>query len=55
MKEEIFLWIEDRKGKSGYTFWTTLMSQLYPGVKVVSQKNSSELLKAVKTLEPKKK
>lgn len=51
MEEKIFLWIEDRKGKAGYIFWTTLMNQLYPNVIVVSQKNSSELLKAVKTID----
>ncbi len=52
MEKKIFLWIEDRKGKAGYIFWTTLMNQLYPNIIVVSQKNSSELLKAVKTIDP---
>ncbi len=45
-----YLWIEDRKGKSGYTFWKTLMKQLYPYVIVESKKNNSELVKAVKRL-----
>lgn len=45
-----FLWIEDREGKSGHTFWKTLMQELYPDVIVESKKNSSELVKAVKLL-----
>lgn len=47
---DIYLWIEDRKDKSGYTFWKTLMSQLCPNVIVESKKNNSELVKAVKAL-----
>ncbi len=54
MEEKIFLWIEDRKGKAGYIFWAMLMNQLYPNVIVVSQKNSSELLKAVRTIDSQK-
>lgn len=46
-----FLWIEDRKDKSSYIFWHTLMKQLYPEVVVESKKNNSELVKAVKNLE----
>lgn len=46
-----FLWIEDRKDKSGYIFWWTLMEQLCPEIVVESKKNSSELVKAVKVLE----
>lgn len=46
-----FLWIEDRKGKAGYTFWENLMKQLRPDVIVESKKNNSELVKAVKTLQ----
>lgn len=45
-----YLWIEDRRGKSGYIFWATLMKQLYPDVIVESKKNNSELVKAVKRL-----
>lgn len=47
---DTYLWIEDRKDKSGYTFWKTLMSQLCPNVIVESKKNNSELVKAVKAL-----
>ena len=50
---KIFLWIEDKKGKSGYTFWKVLMEQLFPDVIVESKKNNSELVKAVKALEDK--
>lgn len=46
-----YLWIEDRKGKSGYIFWQTLMEQLYPEIVLESKKNNSELVKAVKALE----
>lgn len=46
-----FLWIEDHKDKSGYTFWKTMMSQLYPEIIVESKKNNSELVKAVCRLE----
>lgn len=46
-----FLWIEDRKGKASYIFWTCVMKQLYPDVVVESKKNNSELVKAVKILE----
>ncbi len=46
-----YLWIEDRKGKSSYIFWQTLMEQMYPGIEVESKKNNSELVKAVKMLE----
>lgn len=48
-----FLWIEDRKGKSGYTFWKTLMGQLAPNVIVESKTNNSELVKAVINLKDK--
>lgn len=46
-----YLWIEDRKEKSSYLFWQTLMGQLCPEVEVESKKNNSELVKAVKKLE----
>ncbi len=46
-----YLWIEDRKDKSGYIFWQTLMGQLCPEIVVESKKNNSELVKAVKALE----
>lgn len=45
-----FFWIEDRKDKSGYIFWKTLMEQLCPQVVVESKNNNSELVKAVKKL-----
>lgn len=46
-----YLWIEDRKDKSGYIFWQTIMGQLCPEIVVESKKNNSELVKAVKALE----
>lgn len=51
MSAKIYLWIEDRKGKASYTFWQTLMQQLYSDVIVESKKNNSELVKAVKDLD----
>lgn len=51
MKSKIYLWLEDRKGKSSYIFWKTLMEQLCPEIIVESKKNNSELVKAVKSLE----
>lgn len=45
-----YLWIEDRKEKSGYIFWKTFMGQLCPEIVVESKKNNSELIKAVKTI-----
>jgi hypothetical protein len=51
MEHKTYLWIEDRKGKSGYIFWETFMKQLCPEVLVESKKNNSELVKAVKGLE----
>ncbi len=50
MAFKTFLWIEDRKGKSSYTFWEMLMKQVCPHVVVESKKNNSELVKAVKTI-----
>lgn len=47
---KLYLWLEDREGKSSYTFWKTLMSQIAPDVIVESKKNNSELVKAVKQL-----
>lgn len=46
-----YLWIEDRKDKSGYIFWQTLMGQLCPEIVLESKTNNSELVKAVKALE----
>ena len=46
-----YLWIEDRKGKSSYIFWQTLMGEICPEIVVESKKNNSELVKAVKALE----
>lgn len=45
-----YLWIEDRKGKSSYIFWQTLMGEMCPEIEVEGKKNNSELVKAVKTL-----
>ncbi len=50
MATQTYLWIEDRKGKAGYTFWAKLMEQICPEVIVESKKNNSELVKAVKHL-----
>lgn len=46
-----YLWIEDRKNKSGYIFWQTLLEQLCPEIVLESKQNNSELVKAVKALE----
>mgnify|MGYP003369231216 CR=1 FL=1 len=51
MSGKTFFWIEDRKGKAGYTFWSTFFEQLCPKIVLESKKNSSELVKAVKNLE----
>lgn len=51
MSSKIFLWIEDRKGKASYIFWNSFLEQLCPDVEVVSKKNNSELVKAVKNLD----
>ena len=50
MSSQIFLWIEDKKGKASYVFWQSFLNQLYPGIEVVSKKNNSELVKAVKNI-----
>lgn len=50
MSSKTFLWIEDRKEKAGYIFWESLLKELCPNVEVVSKKNNSELVKAVKNL-----
>lgn len=50
MVSKTFLWIEDCKGKSAYTFWKSFINQLRPEIVVESKKNSSELVKAVKNL-----
>ena len=39
MKFKTYLWIEDRKDKSGYVFWKTLMAQLCPEIVVYAIKN----------------
>ena len=46
-----YLWIEDRKNKSGYIFWQTILGQLCPEIVLESKQNNSELVKAVKALE----
>ncbi len=50
MLSKTYLWIEDRKGKASYIFWTTLMSKLYPEVIVEGKKNNSELVKSVRLI-----
>lgn len=50
MAGKTYLWIEDRKGKSGYMFWQALVHEACPDVIVESKKNNSELVKAVKAL-----
>lgn len=51
MSAKTFLWIEDRKGKSGYQFWDHLLKQLCPEVFLESKKNNSELIKAVRNIQ----
>ena len=46
-----YLWIEDRKNKSGYIFWQTILGQLCPEIVLESKQNNSDLVKAVKALE----
>ena len=45
-----YLLKEDQEGKSGYTFWKTLMSELFPDISVVSKQNNRGVLKAVKNI-----
>ena len=45
-----YLLTEDQEGKSGYTFWKTLMSELFPDINVVSKQNNRGVLKAVKNI-----
>ena len=51
MSSKTFLWIEDRKGKASYIFWSNFLKQMCPNIMVESKKNSSELVKAVKKLD----
>lgn len=53
-KEKTYLWLEDRQGKSGYTFWKVLMQQIGQNIIVESKRNNSELIKAVRQLEDNK-
>lgn len=50
MQKNIYLWVEDRVDKAGFTFWKTMMEQLFPNVIVESKTNNSELIKAVQNL-----
>ncbi len=50
ISKKTYLWIEDREGKSGHTFWKVFMREVCPDVIVESKKNNSELVKAVKGL-----
>ena len=36
MSDKIYLWLEDREGKSEFVFWKTMMQQLFPEVVVQS-------------------
>lgn len=45
-----YLLTEDQEGKSGYIFWKTLMSELFPEITVVSKQNNRGVLKAVKNI-----
>lgn len=45
-----YLFTEDQEGKSGYTFWKTLMGELFPDIIVVSKQNNRGVLKAVKNI-----
>ena len=38
MSEKIYLWLEDREGKSGFVFWKTMMQQLFPEVFLYCQR-----------------
>ena len=51
MSSKTFLWIEDRKGKASYIFWSNFLKQMCPNIVVESKKNRSELVKAVKNLD----
>lgn len=51
MFPKTYLWLEDRKGKASYTFWSALTAELCPDVIVESKRNNSELVKAVRRLE----
>ena len=53
-KGKTYLWLEDRQGKAGDTFWKILMQQICPDVIVESKKNNSELVKAVRQLDDNK-
>ncbi len=46
----IYLWTEDKEGKSGFVFWKTFMNELFPKVIVESKNNNHGLLKAVKNI-----
>ena len=50
MPQKTYLWIEDRKDKSSYLFWKTLMHYISADIIVESKNNNSELIKAVKAL-----
>ena len=51
MSSKTFIWIEDRKGKASYIFWSNFLKQLLPDIVMESKKNNSELVKAVKNLD----
>lgn len=46
----VYFWIEDREGKSGYTFWSSFLENMFPSVILESKENNSKLLKAVMNL-----
>ena len=51
MERRMHLWVEDKKGKSSFVFWSVLAGELFPSVSVESKKNNSELVKAVKSID----
>lgn len=47
---QTYLWTEDGENKSGYTFWKTLMHEIFPHIIVESKGNCSKLIKAVQNI-----
>ncbi len=50
ISKKTYLWVEDRKGRSGYTFWKNFMEELFLNVIVESKQNNSRLVRRVETL-----
>lgn len=51
LERQIYFWIEDRKTGASYQFWEKFLNQLFPMVHIESKGNSSELIKAIKSLD----